>query len=349
MERQTDSSNWRATARFVEGMKLLRDFQTARDWEGLDGAARNFAEAIKIDPGYKAARFYLGVSKELSGRHDEAAQQFEQLRVQTEQPDVELLYNLGLTYFHQYRPAAYRSAVEYLEKAIDLTSRPSPVGAVTQQSAQNEQRRRTSMRLLAQAVLAQVHSHFSIPPKGVSPEEAQQHFQEALQVAWRSLEEFERNKDHLEQALAIDIGWGLHNAIGHAYLYAGRREGRSEHFEKSITEFNRALKFDPDNYRVLSNLGSAHLFLAGRVQGDEARRQLALAEQLFCRVLQLKPHYDFAYTRLAKIAVRSGNLDEAVRYATLAKENPSEMTPDYIDHLFREIEQARVGTGSNAS
>lgn len=346
MERQTDSSNWRATARFVEGMKLLRNFQTARDWGQLDVAVRNFADAIKIDPSYKAARFYLGVSKELTGRHDEAAQEFEQLRVEAEQPDVELLYNLGLAYFHQYKPAAYRSAVEYLRKVIELTGGPPPAGAMTQESAQNEQRRRTTIRLLAQAILAQVHSHFSIPPKGVSPDEAQGHFEEALQIATRSLEEFERSKDRLEQDLTTDIGWGLHNAIGHAYLYSGRREGNPEHFERSISEFNKALQLDPDNYRVLSNLGSAHFFLAERMHGHLEEKQLALAENTFRRVLQLKPNYDFAYTRLAKIALRRRSLDEAARFATLAKQNPSEMTTDYIEDLFRDIERARASSGS---
>jgi tetratricopeptide (TPR) repeat protein len=345
MERQTDSSNWRATARFVEGMKLLRNFQRARDWGKLDTAAHKFAEAIKIDPGYKAARFYLGVSKELIGRHDEATEQFEQLRVQTEHPDVELLYNLGLAYFHQYHPAAYNSALQYLKKVIELAGEPSAAGAATEESA-NEQRRRTTIRLLAQAILAQVHSHLTIPPKGVSPEEAKEHFREALQIATSSLEEFKRSKDRLDQDLVTDIGWGLYNAIGHTYLYAGHKEGNQEHLDRSKSEFEKALQLDPDNYRVLSNVGSYHLFSAELMKGEEAERQLALAEKTFYRVLQLKPNYDFAYTRLAKIAMRRGNFDAAKQFATLAKENLSEMTTDYIEDLLRDIERARANSGS---
>lgn len=268
MEKQTDSSNWRATARYVEGMTHLRNFQLARDWGRLDTAATKFAEAINIDPSYKAARFYLGVSKELIGKHEEAAEQFEQLRLQTEQPDLEVLYNLGIAYFHQYRPASYHSAIEYLKMVIELAREPSVEGVLTEES-RNERRRRATMRLLAQTILAQVHSHLSIPPKGVSSEEAQKHFREALRVATASLEEFEQSKGGLEQTLATDIGWGLHNAIGHAHLYAGRKEGNIEYLERSISEFNRALQFDPDNYRVLSNLGSAYLFLAEQMQGEE--------------------------------------------------------------------------------
>jgi len=348
MNRQTDSSNWRATARYVEGMKLLRSFQTTRDWKQLHAAICEFTEAVTIDPSYNAARFYLGVSQELDGKHKEAAEQFEELRVQTEQPDLELLYNLGLAYFHQYHPAAYLSAIEYLQRVIEFARVPPPQPAPTEQ-----ERYRESIQLLARAVLAQVYSHMAIPPKGVSPEEAQEHFQEALRVASDSLEEFERHRDHLDPALVSDIGWGLHNAKGHAYLYAGRRESNPEFFEGSIREFNLALQFDPANYRVLSNLGSAHFFLAELAQGRESavgdrpvvrEEQLVLAEQRFRRVLQLKPHYDFAYARLAKIALQRGNVEEAEKYATLAKQNPSEMTPDYIEQILKDIERARKST-----
>jgi len=345
MDRQTDSNNWRATARFVEGMKLLRNFQTTRDWKRLDAAICEFTEAVTIDATYNAARFYLGVSQELGGKHKEATEQFEELKVQTEQPDLELLYNLGLAYFHQYHVAAYRSAILYLKRVIEFARVTSPPPAPT-----DPERYRESIRLLAQAVLAQVHSHMAIPAEGVSPEEAQEHFQEALRLASESLDEFERRRDHLDRGLVSDIGWSLHNAKGHAYLYAGRRESNSEFIEEGIREFNLALQFDSDNYRVLSNLGSAGIFLAELAQGQESaladkpvvrEEQLVSAEHRFRRVLQLRPHYDFAYAKLAEIAIKRGNVDGAEKYAILAKQNHSEMTPDSIEQLFKEIQRAR--------
>lgn len=340
MERQTDSNNWRATARFVEGMKQLRTFQKVRDWQELSTAATNFWKAIRIDPSYKAARFYLGVSNELIGRHDEAANQFEQLLLETDQPDVDLLYNLGLTYFHQYHLEAYRRAIECLNQVLELTRTPH-----TPDQSADEQGRRMAMRLLTLSILAQVHSHLSVPPKGILLDGAQQHFKEALRIATNSLKEFEQAKDKLDPRLAKDIAWGLHNAIGHSYLYAGRRENNPEHLKISILEFNKALKFDPENYRIISNLGSAHFFLATHAHGEDERRELVLAEREFRRVLQLKPNYDFAYTRLAQIALREGKLNKAKTLANLAKDNPSEMSSDYIDDLLREIERVRTSSG----
>jgi tetratricopeptide (TPR) repeat protein len=344
MERETDSNNWRATARFVEGLKQLRTFQKVRDWEELNTAAKNFDKAITIDPGYKAARFYLGVSNELIGKHDEAANQFEQLLLETDQPDVDLLYNLGLTYFHQYHQAAYRRAVGYLNQVVELTRMPSSLEVATNQTA-NERGRRTAMRLLAQSILAQVYSHLSIPPKGILPEDAQEHFKTALQIATNSLKEFEQAKAKLDAQLAKDIAWGLHNAIAHSYLYAGRRAGNIEHLQNSISEFNKALKFDPDNYRIISNLGSAHLFLAKYLHGEHKRAELDQAERDFHRALHLKPNYDFAYARLAQIALQWGKLNEAKAFANLARENPSEMQSDYIEDLLREIDQGLTSPG----
>src|SRR6266568_1638536 len=117
MRKLAESSNTRATARYLEGIGLLETFRDTRDWGQLEAAERQFTEATNLDPFYKAARFYLGVSQEMIGKHEEAANEFERLRSQVtenEQPDFELLYNLGLSYFHQYSRPAYQQAESYL-------------------------------------------------------------------------------------------------------------------------------------------------------------------------------------------------------------------------------------------
>lgn len=344
MLRPAESANQHATARYLEGIGLLQSFRDTQDWPRLEAAERLFTEAARIDPDYEAARFYLGVSQELNGKHEDAAEQFENIRSQVKDPDPELLYNLGVAYFHQYNPTAYRRALRCLSAAMERAEQPS----IAVEQANQDYRRRESLRLLSKAVMAQVHSHFAIPPKGVSAEQADQHFRQALAVATESLKEFEAKKSSLDPDVKADVGWGLHNAIGHAYLYAGRRHGDPKDFEESISEFKKALEFDPDNYRVLSNLGTAQLFLADRLHGEEAERNLVSAEKMFRRVLQLKPKYDFAYVRLAQIAKEHGDLETAENFAVLAKENPSEMTKEYVADLLREIEQARANSASKA-
>src|SRR5579864_3504183 len=100
----SESNNSRATARYLEGIALLESFQGTQNWLQLEAAETQFKEATQLDPHYDAARFYLGISKEMSGKHEEASSEFERLYLQgadNRQADLELSYNLGLSYFHQ--------------------------------------------------------------------------------------------------------------------------------------------------------------------------------------------------------------------------------------------------------
>jgi tetratricopeptide (TPR) repeat protein len=349
MPRPTESTNEQATARYLEGISLLESYRETHEWPQLEIAERLFSEATKIDPQYEAARFYLGISQEIVGKHEEAAAQFEGLLPRRGEPDLELLYNAGLSYFHQYRRPAYERASEYFATVIELARRSSHGPETTE-----ERRRRESIRLLAMAALAQVYSHMSILPPGVTEEafrpEAEGNYARAVETAMGALAEFAEQRNQLHAEFIADIGWGLHNALGHAQMYAGRRAKDPDLLRGSVVSFREALEFDPENYRVLSNLGSAAYFL-GALRSEEetggAEDLFALAEQNFHRVLQIKPHYDFAYYRLAQIALGRKRLPEALKYANLAKENRSEMSEDKLSALFQEIERAQTSGKTN--
>ncbi len=343
MTRPAESANEQATARYLEGISLLESFRETHEWPQLKAAERLFAEAADIDPQYEAARFYLGVSQEMVGRHEEAAAQFESLCSQMGEPDLELLYNAGLAYFHQYRRPAYECALEYLTRVKELAHRPSG-----EHETFEERWRRESIRLLAMAALAQVYSHMSILPPGVAEEdfrpEAESNYARAVETAKHALAEFVEQRNQLRQELIRDIGWGLHNALGHAQMYAGLRTKDRDLLHASILSLREALKFDPENYRVLSNLGSAAYFL-DRLQSVEETEgagndPLALAERNFHRVLQIKPHYDFAYYRLAQIALSRKRHEEALKYASLAQEHRSEVPEENLTRLFQKIERS---------
>jgi tetratricopeptide (TPR) repeat protein len=340
------SSNWRATARFTEGFKKLRNFQSSLDWHLLDQAEKLLQEAVAIDPAYEAARFHLGVAQELKGRHEEATRQFEELLAVGAKPQFEILYNAGLSCFHQYRGEAYAKAEDYLRRAAATAEKASEEDPTSQTHR--------AMAVLAQAVLAQVYSHRSILPLGEDPDHfkstAEEYYRKALETADEAQEAFSSSQkatEELDPELKNDIGWGVHNALGHAKMYAAKRCGdpgeRDELLHAALAELKRALEFDPDNIRVLSNTGSAKLMLA-QTRTDAAQRAplLAEAEQVFQRVLALQPHYDFAYCRLAQVELERGRLDEAERYADLAEKHPSEMLPKYVADLKGRIASARL-------
>src|SRR5262245_23298309 len=129
MPKSTESNNPRATARYIEGIGLLDAFRNTRDWHELEDAERYFREAAVLDPNYEAAQFYLGVAQEMIGKHEEAARQFESLfrRLPDDQrQDPELLYNLGLSYFHQYRSLGYERAVQYVRELLASVEQQKP-------------------------------------------------------------------------------------------------------------------------------------------------------------------------------------------------------------------------------
>jgi predicted RNA-binding protein with RPS1 domain len=336
------SSNWRATARFTEGFKKLRTFQGSLDRHLLDEAEKLLLEAVAMDPAYEAARFHLGVAQELEGRHEDAARQFEELLAVDAKPQTELLYNAGLSCFHQYRDEAYTKAEDYLLRA-----------AVTAEKASGEDptgQTHRAMAVLAQAVLAQVYSHRAILREGEKSEQfksiAEGYYQKALGTADEALKAFDSSQtviERLDPEFKNDIGWGIHNALGHAKMYAARRSEdpaeKDRLFQAALAEFKEALKFYPNNIRVLSNIGSAKLFGA-QGQTDPRRRSelLAEAEREFERVLALQPDYDFAFCRLAQIEVERRNFEAARKYAELAEKHPSEMKPQYIKELKSKIE-----------
>jgi len=339
-----ESSNWRATARFTEGFKKLRTFRGSRDRHLLDEAEKLLREAVAIDPAYEAARFHLGVAQELEGRHEDAAHQFEELLAVGAKPQTELFFNAGLAYFHQYYDEAYGKAEDYLRRAAVAAKNTSGDDATAQ--------RHRAIGVLAQAVLAQVYSHRAILPVGQTREHfkptAEGYYKKALDAADDALKAFESSQkviEKLDPEFKNDIGWGIRNALGHAKMYAGERSEdpaeKDRLIDAALAEFKQALDFDPNNMRVLSNIGSAKFFLALAKQARARSESLADAENEFQRVLTLQPDYDFAYYRLAEIQLEGGRLEDATKYANLAEQHPSEMAPRHIQDLKGRIEAAR--------
>jgi len=340
-----ESANWRATARYTEGYKRLRTFRTSTDRRLLDEAEKLLREAVAIDPAYQAARFHLGVVEELQGRHEDAAHQFEELLALVDKVPAEVLYNTGLAYFHHYTDEGYEKAEGYLRKATEAAGR----GVDADHHSPTYQ----AIAVLARAVLAQVYSHRSIQPPNETAEKfrptAEKYYSKALGTADQALKEFQSSETEIERLdprLKSDIGWGIYNARGHAKLYAARRcENGSEKeklFEAAVGEFKQALKYDPNNIRVLSNIGSAKFFLAEARRDASKGALLEEAEREFQRVLSLRPDYDFAFYRLAEIEIRRGCSEAATKYLELAERHPSEMTPERLQDLKKKIESMPI-------
>src|SRR5688572_378159 len=73
------SREWRANARFSEGLKTLSEARTAPSTEKTRKALALFREAASLDASFGRARFYVGIASELYGQHRDAIVAFESL------------------------------------------------------------------------------------------------------------------------------------------------------------------------------------------------------------------------------------------------------------------------------
>lgn len=338
-----ETRSWKALARLTDGIKLLDSYESSRDLKLLTEAEEQLVSAKQLDPSYRAATFYLGVTREMLGKHDIAAREFENLLASTETQDPELFYNLGIAYFHQYQPVAYEKAVEYLKRAADEARQKLS-------KDKKETERSYATILLSRSVLAQVYAHMTIladpTPTPAFNERAESYFGLAVEEAGGTLKELRETGKKLSKKIVSEVGWGAHNAHGVALMYKGRRveEVKQDCLEGAIGEFQKALQYSPDNHRVLSNLGSANLFLgrfAKKQDESKAVSHLQEARLIFDKVLELRPHYDFAYCRLADIYLEMGLDEQAEYYVNMAADHPSEMTPAYLERLRAKIQAYR--------
>lgn len=337
----SEPRSWKALATFTEGIKLLDAYKSTRDTKLLEGAEKQLSSASQIDPSYRNASFYLGVTTEMLGKHASAAKQFEYLLASAQEPDIELLYNLGVAYFHHYHPAAYEKAVPHLKNVIKLAEQKQP-------PTKEHLQRWKPIGLLSQSVLAQVYAHMTIltepEPTPEFVEAAKNYYRLAHKEALQALDKLKGLQGHLDVDTVSEIGWGAHNACGIAKMYKGRGAGEVALLKEAISDFQEALRYSPNNIRPLGNIGTANLFLAKLSRErdpQESAAYLEKAKETFEHVLEIQPKYDFAYSRMAQISSEMGEYTAAEFFVNEAERNPSEMTPAYIKQLRAKIRAAR--------
>lgn len=327
------SEQWMANARFSEGLKTLAEARRSPSDESTRKALALFQEAATIDPAFGRAHFYIGIASELYGRHKDAIAAFESLLQDGRAPRLELLYNLALAWFHLYESQAYAKALAYVDTLIRETQ---------ERSAPNDQKRRTATVLLARTLQCQVLSHRAMIE---DEKQAAATRHDARTAAESILADLEKSSSELEPEVVKDVRWGAWNALGHIYQMAGRNKD-VKLLQAAEGAFTRALEFSPRNFRVLSNLAANHLFI-GKMS-SEPLEHFEKSKEIFRRVLALRPHYDYAHYRLAELAFAQKDFDEALAQVGLAKEHPSEMTPEKPDDLEQRIRGQRPTPPSRA-
>lgn len=327
-----ETNNWEAFALFNMALNKIENYKQNRDFNELEDAKKKLDATIGKDPTFTLAFYHLAILYDLMGEHEEAVENL--LKLLKSEYRLDALYALGVAYFHQYtyKVGMYDKAIYYFKQLLDELKKKRAKSI-----------RDLTFEILSHAGLANVYAHLTIK----KPMENEMNFnKEAEKYFDLTLKECENaeillKKKKLKEPETInDIHWLILNANGVALMYKGKRENNKSYIQEAIERFSSALNFST-NTNLLSNLGTAYIFLfdllkeTSRAQAEE---YLSKAIDYFeNKVLMMRPHYDFAYYRLARSYRKRGDFSNALKFIELAEKYRSEVSLSNINEEKQKI------------
>lgn len=331
--KKLETNDWEAFALFSEALKKIKNYKSNRDFIELEDARKNLESTLRRDPTFSRALYHLAILYDLMGEHEDAIENL--LKLLKSEYRLEAIYALGSAYFHQYtyKIEAYQKAIKYFNLLLEEIDK-SP----------NDKFKKWCLKMLSHAGLANIYAHLTIksPSKDAieHKEIAQKYFDLTLSEYNIVIKELEKAEAFYKQKVPNDINWLILNATGVAYMYKGKRDNDESYIHKAIEKFEDARDFEA-NSSLYSNLGTSYLFLYDLLKKkDKPQAELYLEKAIKYYkddVLTLRPDYDFAYYRLAKIYRRRGDFTKGQKYIELAEKNRSEVSKENIEFEKQKI------------
>lgn len=312
-----DTPNARAFELAGEALLALDSFQQTKERKYIETATHYLQKALKEDPKYLRAIYYMGLAQDLIGRPKDAVKNFTEVLHSLEGVShakapafpIEVRYNLGTAYYHCYsKEELWKAAEEYF----------TPV---------TEQAKDRAIRNLAYASLAQTYAQLMIHRTGAQRYEkkAKAAAEKAVNDIWNKLIEF--FPWHLYSTIERETLWITYNARGLIAMYrsddfsdfqTGDRsyQERMKDLQEAKTYFETALRYSTENWAIKCNLGSAHMrqgywMKKGEKQGSE--KEFDAARKALSDVIDItRPDYGFALYERGRTYRLQGLWKEAI-------------------------------------
>jgi len=204
----------------------------------LEQAQELFKQVVTIDPGFLMAQYVLGITLTRMGLYDKARAQFDEIIEANRQLVIEATYNLGLTFYHEFRPWAYDKATSCYQSVITATEKSTATNPDQQ-----------LLQALAYAGVANTaaqmigeESVLEKRPKESLMAEVERNCQNAAKLIEP------RNLDHQTRFVRALI----HNARGIAAYYG-------DYYRDAKAQLKSALRFQPENLVAYGYLALASL------------------------------------------------------------------------------------------
>ena len=321
-----NTPNARAFELVGDALVALDGFQQSKELQQLKKATSYLQEALKEDPEYLRAIYYMGVAKDLIGKPKDAVNKFREVLkglesvslVQTPAFPIEVQYNLGTAYYHCY-------SQEELDKAAEHFT------LVTNRTEDKEK----TIRNLAYASLAQTYAQRMIHRINANSyaDKAEEEAKKALNdIRTNLICTFPNFFSFISfKPIERETFWIAYNARGLAAMYLsddfsdflkGTRpyQQKIKDLEQAENYFETALRYSPDNWAIYCNLGSTHMrcgyWMKKKAEDqrsssnsdefDKARKYLLDVTE------RIKPNYGFALYEIGRTYRLQGEWSEAI-------------------------------------
>jgi tetratricopeptide (TPR) repeat protein len=287
---------------FTQALQSLRAFQVQPTvQEGtLQVTASLLEQALAVDPGYAAAKYYLAIAYHNLGEHQKAIEHLESLRAQPDHDlEFEIAYSLGIAHYHSMSYQGHNNAEKEFIKVVENIP----------ETETDEHRR--ELGALARCGLVSVYAQImhgqyqKMHPDAEDPEVC---FERA-QTLYKEAQEMANGK---REILAV-----AHAARGLAFLNHGQASEAADEYEKAIL-------LKPNYWRAYIHWG----------QAEQEKGNLDRAISCLEQAVALNPHYEFANYRLGFY------LAEKARYEAAVEKRPEEAVKERYQQAVEALARA---------
>jgi len=330
----------------------IDQYNISKKFEHLERADSALALARNEDSDYVDALLYSGMVCDLLGKAADAAPFFQRIFDESKEPDLRLeaLFNLAVSYYHQYNHENLARAEKHFLAVIEGTSE-------------------VVLRNLAAANLAQTYAMWSRPNgkqrealkfgqgrEVAVYEHIRRMYQESLKWINDVRGRLARTQDveSVRDGMWKKIAATVENASGMAHMYLfdypvpGKPNDKSL-LETALKALNAAEQKLSADWANTSDLGSVHLRLGvlERRENRNPNTEFEQAEKYLKKVvMKLRPGYGFALHELGRLNRVWGRWDLAIEYFDRALAVP-ERYRNIADAGVQE-EKVRAQQGDNS-
>lgn len=316
-------SDAEAADKLRAGVSLLRQFTSGGDPKALDQAYVTFRTVRGESPSLEEAHLYEGIALDLLERHDEAVSRFGYLAKRASQPALrdKAKYNEAIARLRKYEPEELEKAITTLKGLIQ--TEPTPLSSLARAAMANA---------IAHKPIFWQHLAFGSDVRDDAEVRRRKQDGRPTVEGWvREVEAItgvlganDTRGANWDEPTRRQLSWAIANARGNAYLnyaksflhapHVSDSEGidRADYLEKARVAFQECDNILPAGVETLTNLATVLLTLA---RTEEAR---SYAQQ----AIDLNPHYEYAYYRLAQSWEDDERTDKVVQVLTSFRKPP---------------------------